>query len=59
MIGRIGVGYRLNYKHRFDLIYTMQSSRNEIEGEFISSDNVIALKYKMFLNPAKPASTDP
>ena len=57
--GRIGVGYRLNYKHRFELIYTMQSSRNEIEGEFISSDNVIQLKYKMFLNPSKPASPDP
>lgn len=51
---RIGIGYRLNYKHRFDLGYTMQSSRNEIEGDFISSDNVIQLKYKMFLNPATP-----
>jgi len=56
--GRIGLGYRLNYKHRFDLIYTRQSSRNEIGGEFISGDNVIQLRYKMFLNPAKPASTD-
>lgn len=53
---RIGVGYRLNYKHRFDLGYTMQSSRNEIEGDFISTDNVIQLKYKMYLNPAKPTT---
>lgn len=54
---RIGVGYRLNYKHRFDLGYTVQSSRNEIEGDFIGTDNVIQLKYKMYLNPAKPTTT--
>jgi len=56
--GRIGVGYRLNYKHRFDLGYTLQSSRNEIEKEFTGADGVIQLKYKMFLNPAKPVSTN-
>jgi hypothetical protein len=54
--GRIGLGYRLNYKHRFEVSYTLQSSRDEIEGDFISSDNVIQLRYKMYLNPAKPAS---
>jgi len=53
---RIGVGYRLDYKNRFELIYTWQSSRNEIEGEFISNDNVIQLVYKMYLNPAKVAA---
>ena len=51
--GRIGLGYRVDYKNRFELIYTRQSSRNEIEGEFISNDNVIQLVYKMYLNPAK------
>ena len=50
---RIGLGYRLDYKNRFELIYTWQSSRNEIEGEFISNDHVIQLVYKMYLNPAK------
>jgi len=50
---RIGLGYRLDYKNRFELIYTRQSSRNEIEGEFISNDNVIQVVYKMYLNPAK------
>lgn len=55
---RIGFGYRLNYKHRFELTYTLQSSRNEIEGDFISSDNVIQFKYKLYLNPATPAPTD-
>lgn len=58
---RIGAGYRLSYKHRFELIYTLQASRNEIGEDFTSSDNVIQLRYKMFLNPAKtssPASND-
>jgi hypothetical protein len=55
--GRIGVGYRLNYKHRFELGYTLVSFRNELEGSFISDDNVIQLKYKLFFNPAPTAST--
>lgn len=54
---RVGIGYRLNYKHRFDLGYTIQSSRNEIEGEFINNDNVLQFKYKMYLNPAKQPTT--
>lgn len=55
---RIGLAYRMNYKHRFELSYTLQSSRNEIEGDFISNDNVIQVKYKMYLNPAKPVQVD-
>ncbi|HEX5169124.1 MAG TPA: DUF2490 domain-containing protein [Cyclobacteriaceae bacterium] len=55
---RIGLAYRLNYKHRFELSYTRQTSRNEIEGDFTSGDNVIQAKYKMFLNPAKPVRVD-
>ena len=50
---RIGLGYRLDYKNRFELIYTWQSSRNEIEGEFLSNDDVFQLVYKMYLNPVK------
>jgi hypothetical protein len=55
---RIGVGYRLSYKHRFDLGYTLQTSRNEIDDDFTGTDNVIQFKYKMFLNPAKPVESD-
>ncbi|MBL7857583.1 MAG: DUF2490 domain-containing protein [Cyclobacteriaceae bacterium] len=51
---RIGVGYRLSYKHRFDLGYTLQTSRDEITDNFTGTDNVIQVKYKMYLNPAKP-----
>jgi predicted porin len=53
---RLGVGYRLSYKHRFDVSYTLQSSRDEIDGAFISNDNVLQLRYKMYLNPAKGAN---
>jgi hypothetical protein len=56
---RIGLGYRLSYKHRFELSYTRQSARNEIEGDFISNDNVIQFRYKMYLNPSRPVTTDP
>lgn len=54
---RVGVGYRLDYKNRFELIYTRQSTRDEIDGDFTSDDNIIQLRYKMFLNPNKPAAT--
>jgi hypothetical protein len=51
---RIGMGYRLNYRDRFELIYTRQASRNMLEEEYLSGDNVIQVRYKMFLNPTKP-----
>lgn len=56
---KIGVNYRLNYKHRFDVSYTFQSSRNEIEGGFINNDGVILLRYRLFLNETglTPSST--
>lgn len=56
--GRIGVGYRLDYKNRFELGITLQSTRDEIYGEYYGIDNVIQLKYKMYLNPAKPVTPD-
>lgn len=56
---RTGIAYRLNYKHRFELTYTWQSSRNEIEGDFVSNDHVIQFKYKLYLNPKRDANTTP
>jgi hypothetical protein len=46
---KIGLNYRLNYKHRFDVSYTLQSSRNEIGGDFIGNDNVIQFRYRILL----------
>jgi Protein of unknown function (DUF2490) len=56
--GRIGLGYRLDYKNRFELSYTIQSTRDEINSEFYGIDNVIQLRYKMYLNPAKPTTEE-
>ena len=51
---RIGAGYRLDYKHRFEALYTLQTSRDEVNDEFTGTDNVIQLRYIMYLNPSKP-----
>jgi Protein of unknown function (DUF2490) len=56
--GRIGLGYRLDYRNRFELSYTLQSTRDEIYGEYYRNDNVIQLRYKMYLNPAEPVQPD-
>ena len=49
---KIGLNYRWTYRHRFDLSFTIQSSRNEIDQEFTGTDNVIQLRYRLFLNQA-------
>jgi hypothetical protein len=53
---RVGLGYRMSYKHRFELSFTLQTSRNEIKDDYIGTDSVIQLRYKMFLNPAVQAT---
>lgn len=50
---KVGAGYRLNYKHRFEAMFTWQYSRDEINDTFSQIDNVFQLRYKMFLNPPK------
>lgn len=50
---RAGLGYRLSYTHRFELIYTRQSSRDEINDAFNPGDNILQVRYLLFLNPAK------
>ena len=49
---KIGLNYRWTYKHRFDVSFTLQSAKNEIDGYFIATDNVIQLRYRLFLNQA-------
>lgn len=53
---RFGLGYRFNYKHRFDLFYSWQQSRDEIMGDFVQSNGIIQLKYKLYFNPAPTAT---
>ena len=47
---KVGLNYRWTYSHRFDLSFTLQSSRDEIDGEFAGTDNVIQFRYRLFLN---------
>lgn len=52
---RLGVGYRLNYAYRFEILFAWQTSRDEIEQNFASSDAIIRLRFKHYLNRVKPA----
>lgn len=50
---KIGAGYRLSYKHRFEAMFTWQYSRDEINDIFFQIDNVFQIRYKLYLNPPK------
>ncbi len=45
---RIGAGYRLNYKIRFEGFYVLQFSRNTLNDKFNSVDNIIRLRFKYY-----------
>src|SRR5688572_27176490 len=51
---RLGVGYRLNYTSRFEIVYMLQQSKNGIDESFESTDNVFRFRYKHFLRRSKP-----
>jgi len=46
---RTGIGYRLTADSRFELIYMLQKSRNGIDEDFSSTDNIIRIRYKQYL----------
>jgi len=48
-----GAGYRLNYYLRFEAWYIIQNSRNKIEEDFTSTDNIIRLLAKYYINKAR------
>lgn len=54
---RAGVGYRLNYSMRFEVLYMNQQSKNGIDDDFTSNDNVIRLRLKHFLRKTKPTTS--
>ncbi len=45
---RAGIGYRLNYKLRFEAIYTCQISRNTINDNFDAISNILRLRFKYY-----------
>jgi hypothetical protein len=52
---RAALGYRLNYTWRFELMYTLQESKDVIDGNFVTTDNIFRFRIKHFLNKTKPS----
>jgi hypothetical protein len=53
---RTGIGYRLSYNFRFEFIYMLQLSRNTIEDNFESNDNIFRFRVKQYLRKSKPSA---
>ena len=55
---RLGLGYRLNYRNRFEAIYQFHESRTTIDQPYDTQDNIFRLRYIKFLNGGEksPAS---
>jgi len=53
---RIGAGYRLSYNLRFEFLYMLQQSKNTIDGDFESSDNIFRFRVKQYLRKTKPST---
>lgn len=51
---RAGIGYRLNYTFRFEFVYLYQESRNGIDENFTSVDNIFRFRLKHYLRKTKP-----
>lgn len=45
---RLGGGYRLSYNWRFEAIYMLQQSRNNVEDGYNSVDNILRLRVKCY-----------
>lgn len=54
---RIGGGYKLSYSMRFEFLYMLQLSKNQLGEEFSTSDNVLRFRIKHYLRKSKPSST--
>lgn len=53
---RTGIGYRINYSIRLELMYTLQQSKNTLDGDFYTSDNIFRIRLKQYLNKSKPST---
>lgn len=55
---RTGIGYRLNYSLRLELMYTLQQSRNTLESGYETTDNIFRIRVKHYLNKTRPTQSD-
>lgn len=53
---RIGGGYRFTYNLRVEFLYMLQQSRDAIDGDFETSDNIFRFRVKHYLRKTKPSS---
>ncbi len=52
---RAGIGYRFSYGLRLEVMYTLQRSKNTLEDEFFTSDNIFRFRLKQYLKKTKPS----
>ena len=52
---RFGLGYRVSYSTRFEFIYMLQKSRDQINDPFNTSDHIFRLRFKYYF-AGKPSA---
>jgi hypothetical protein len=52
---RTGIGYRLSYSLRFEFVYTLQQSRNQVEDGTVTTDNIFRIRIKQYLRKSTPS----
>lgn len=50
---RAGIGYRLNSSSRFEILYMNQRSRNGIDENFSTVDNIVRVRYRQYIRKHK------
>lgn len=54
--GRLGLGYRLDARWRFEGIYMQQQAKNKIGDDFYTSDDIVRLRVKFYFRGHKHES---
>lgn len=54
---RAGLGYRVSYGLRLELMYTLQLSKNTVEDQFNTTDNILRVRIKQYLNKSRPTNS--
>lgn len=52
---RSGIGYRINYNIRLEVLYTYQESRNQYENATYTQDNIYRFRLRHFINKSNPS----
>lgn len=55
---RIGAGYRFSYQCRLEVIYLQQFAKNTIGEHFNTSDDILRIRFKYYIEKKKPKSEE-